>query len=86
VREVLVRLLLPAGRPDELVALRQPPEAPAAVLGNAMHHPVDPVKASRRRSRGRKSEEADDTVDVEEQKWRFAAVSVHLFYALLTRE
>jgi hypothetical protein len=44
------------------------------------------MEASRRRTLGRKSEEADDAVHVEEEERRFGTVWRQLFYAFFTRE
>jgi hypothetical protein len=51
-----------------------------------MHHAVDPMEASRGRTLGRKSEEADDAVDVEEEERLLFAVWRQLFYGVFTGE
>ena len=74
--EIVVGRLLPAGRPDELEALGEPPQVGAAGAGYVVHDPVDGVQPPGRAVRkwriaGRKpvgfaeAEQADHPVHVE---------------------
>ena len=66
-RQVLVRLLLPAGGPHDLVALEQPPHPGAAAVADAVRDAVDEMEAAGRPILGREVEQADHSVHVEEQ-------------------
>jgi hypothetical protein len=46
-REVLVRLLLPAGRPHELKRLGEPAQPGSGAVRDAVRDPVDPVELPR---------------------------------------
>ena len=68
-REALVGAVLPAGRPDDLVLARQPPQQVADPIRDAVRHPVDEVEAPRRPiDRSLEPEQADDAIHVERQQ------------------
>ena len=82
--EVLVGFLLPASRPDELIALAQARQTRSTGFVDAMHHAIDEVKAPRRGSGRLEPEQAYYAIDIEEQNRPFAGTLVHLFGNLLT--
>ena len=83
-RQVLVRLFLPAGRPDELEAIAQPRQALARLIGDAVDDPVDRVEAPWGRPIGWEAEHADDSVDVDEEE-RAAGLGVTAIGSLVGR-
>jgi hypothetical protein len=82
VRQVVVGRLFPSGRPDELVAVREPLEMGGAGRGYVVHHAVDRVQAAWRTAFERRvsrreaipfpePEQADDPVHVQEEQGFF---------------
>jgi hypothetical protein len=69
VREVLVRLLLPARRPDHLVGFREPREAPPGVGSDAVQDAVDRVERAGQFGAAFEAEERDHAVHVDEEDW-----------------
>jgi hypothetical protein len=69
VREVLVRLLLPAGRPHELERLDQAAETRAGVRSDAVQDAVDRVERARQVGAPLEAEQRDHSVDVDEENW-----------------
>ncbi len=72
-RQVLVRLLLPAGAPDEVEIGAERLQVPGRGGRNQVGRPVDEHPGTRWTLIGRESEERDDAIDVD-QEHRFAGV------------
>ena len=66
VGQVLVRLLLPAGGPDQFIRMRYPVESSPGVVADTVHDPVYVVEHAGWRARP-ESEQADHAVHVHEQ-------------------
>jgi hypothetical protein len=64
---MLIGTFLPAGRPDELEALRKQQKSLTAAVDQAMRHPIDRMHATRRRNVRGEPEDAQDPVHVHEK-------------------